>query len=364
MYLKIDDSLKDRSLAIIDKYIIVSQTDLQGIITNVSEAFCNISGYSKEELLGQPHNIIRHPDVSKSVFEDMWNTITSGKVWKGELKNRAKSGNAYWVSTTIEPNFNENGEITGFTAIRQDITVHKELAAQHAIIVQQSKAAAMGEMISMIAHQWRQPLQAISLLAQKIPITKMLEGDLNDEFIEKTVADILSQLDYMSTTIDDFRNFFKPNRPKEMIKVSQILKQTIEFLSYMIKVDNLQVSSDVQDNLELKVHTSEVVQALINIIKNARDVLMDKDVDNRVIAIKTYKEDNYCIITIQDNGGGIKEGYMNRIFEPYVTTKSSENGTGLGLYMVKTIIETHCKGYINVKNKDGGALFTIALPIN
>ncbi len=365
MYLNFDKALQGKSLEIIDKYVIVSQTDLEGIITNVSEAFCKVSGYTKDELVGRPHNIIRHEDMPKKIYENMWATIKSGKVWKGDLKNRAKDGSAYWVHATIEPNLNDQNEIIGYTAIRQDISDHKELEAQHSIIVQQSKSAAMGEMISMIAHQWRQPLQAVSLLAQKIPITKMLEGELSDEFIEVTTADILSQLDYMSSTIDDFRNFFKPDKAKENIHISKIIDQTIEFLSYMIKVDNIDMKVEVVDDVELHTFTNEIVQALINIIKNARDVLIEKrDVDHRKIAVKSYQEDSYCIIEITDNGGGIKEELLEKVFEPYFSTKTSKNGTGLGLYMVKTIIENHCNGDIFAQNTDEGAKFTISLPLN
>lgn len=364
MYLKLDKSIQDKSFDIIDKYVIVSQTDLEGIITNVSEAFCKVSGYTKDELIGRSHSIVRAPEISKKIYENLWDTIQAGKVWKGELKNIAKDGRAYWVQCTIEPNFNDDGKIAGYTAIRQDITDHKELEYQHSIIVQQSKSAAMGEMISMIAHQWRQPLQAVSLLAQKIPITKMLEEELTDEFIDKTVADIMSQLDYMSRTIDDFRNFFKPDKKKEKILIGEIVDMTMEFLAYMVKVDNIDIKINIVDDVELHTFTNEVVQVLINIVKNARDILIEKvDVEHRKISIKTYKEDKYCIIEIQDNGGGIKEEIIPKVFEPYFSTKSNKNGTGLGLYMVKTIIENHCNGDIFVKNKDDGALFIISIPI-
>ncbi len=364
MYLELDKSIQDKSLEIMDKYVIISQTDKEGIITNVSEAFCKISGYTKEELLGESHNIVRHEDMKEAIFEDMWTTIEAGKVWKGDIKNKTKNGAYYWVSTIIEPNFDNDGKITGYTALRLDITDHKELESQHSIIVQQSKSAAMGEMISMIAHQWRQPLQAVSLLAQKIPITKMLEEELSDEFIDDTVNDIMSQLNYMSSTIDDFRDFFKPDKEKEDIKIGEIVDQTIEFLAYMVKVDNIKLDIDIKDDLIVNTYTNEIVQVFINVIKNARDVLVERNhVDHRAISIKTYKEDRYCIIEIQDNGGGIKDEIIDKVFEAYFSTKSNKNGTGLGLYMAKTIIENHCCGDIIVKNKNDGAQFTIRLPL-
>lgn len=365
MYLELEKSIKDKSFAIIDKYVIISQTDLNGCITNVSEAFCKISGYSKKELIGKSHSIIRHEDMPDKLFENLWQTIKVGKVWKGEIKNKTKDGKFYWVRATIEPTFDVNEKIIGYSAIRQDITDHKELESQHKIILQQSKAAAMGEMISMIAHQWRQPLQAVSLLAQKIPITKMLEKELNDEFIDKTVSDILNQLNYMSNTIDDFRNFFKPDKEKESIYVSKMIDQTLEFLNYMIKVDSLDLKIEIEDDVEINTYINELVQVLINVIKNARDILLERnDVDSRKILIKTYTQNRYCIIEVLDNAGGIKEENIDKLFEPYFSTKTNKNGTGLGLYMAKMIIENHCHGEILAQNKNDGALFTISLPLN
>ncbi|MFY9075749.1 PAS domain S-box protein [Malaciobacter mytili] len=354
-----------KSLDIANKYIIMSRTDKRGIITEVTEAFCEISGYKKEELIGQAHNIVRHPDTNPLVFKELWNTILSGKIWKGEIKNRKKNGSYYWVSATIEPNFNINGEITGFVAIRQDITSKKEVEEQQNILVEQSKSAAMGEMISMIAHQWRQPLQAVSILIQKLPLMKMIEGEISDEVLNQVVDDVAVQLEYMSKTIDDFRDFFKPDKEKEEIYISKIIDKALDFLAYMLKVDTIKLTKfDLEDSL-VNIHINEVVQVLINIIKNARDAMNEKIKDNnKILNIKYYKENNYAIIEIEDNAGGIPENIINRVFEPYFSTKTNKNGTGLGLYMSKTIIEQHSHGRLSVSNSNLGAVFKIELPLN
>jgi PAS domain S-box-containing protein len=361
---KDSDETINRLLNIVDKNVILSSTDIKGNIISVSQAFCEISGYSKEELIGKPHNIVRHSDMKSFVYEDLWETIQSGMTWRGEIKNRSKDGSAYWVYANIEPHYNKQGEIVGYDALRHDITAKKELEEQQAIIVEQSKSAAMGEMISMIAHQWRQPLQAVSILIQKLPLTKMVEGELSDEFIDKVVDDVGLQLDYMSKTIDDFRDFFKPEKLKQTIKVSELIHRSQEFLNYMFKVDSIEFSVESIEDVSLNLHINEVVQVLINIIKNARDAMLEKEIKNRKIIVRHYTKENFAIIEIQDNAGGIKNELKTKIFEPYFSTKQSKNGTGLGLYMSKKIIQQYCKGHIGVDNKNDGAVFTIKLPLD
>lgn len=352
-----------KSIDIVDKNIIMSRTDLEGTILKVSSAFCEVSGYTANELIGQSHNIIRHPDMQAKVFEDMWQTIQSGKDWKGELKNRKKNGDSYWVETTIHPNLDNIGKIISYDAIRVDITSKKELLNQQNILVAQSKSAAMGEMISMIAHQWRQPLQAVSILIQKLPITKMIEGEITDELLDSVVDEIGSQLDYMSSTIDDFRDYFKPNRKKQTVFIDHVIKKAIEFLAYMIKVDSIELRINTDYNCKATIYLNEVVQVLINIIKNSRDAMIDHFVEHRVIKINTLFDDKNVYITIEDNAGGIPKHIIHKIFEPYFSTKSNKNGTGLGLYMSKTIVEQHSDGKLSVCNSDVGAKFTISLPL-
>lgn len=353
-----------RLLVLSDKNIIMSSTDTKGNITSVSQAFCEICGYSKEELIGQPHSIVRHPDMPSFIFEDLWETIQSGRTWKGEIKNLKKDGGYYWIYATIEPHYDSDGNIVGYDALRQDITSKKELEEQQAIVVEQSKSAAMGEMISMIAHQWRQPLQAVSILVQKIPLTKMIEGDLSDEFIEKVVQDVTMQLNYMSKTIDDFRDFFKPEKAKQKIKCSELTQKAQEFLNYMFKVDSIAFEIKIIKDANLNLHVNEVVQVLINILKNARDAMLEKEIKNRSIVVNLDYNEQYAIIEIADNAGGIPPEIIARIFDPYFSTKKSKNGTGLGLYMSKKIIEQYCFGKISVKNQNDGVVFKIELPLN
>lgn len=352
-----------KSIDIVDKHIIMSRTDLKGNILKVSSAFCKISGYSNNELVSRSVTLLRHRDMPKEIFKDLWKTIKLGKIWHGEIKNRKKDGNFYWIETSIHPNFDNIGKIISYDAISQDISSKKELQSQQNIIVEQSKSAAMGEMISMIAHQWRQPLQAISLHIQKLSITRMIEEDISDELLEKVVDDVTSQLEYMSKTIDDFRDYFKPNRKKEKVSINDVIQKAVEFLGYIFRVDSINLNIINTQDYKTSIYLNEIVQVLINLIKNSRDAMIENNTQSRVLNISTYADSLNVYITIEDNAGGIPEKILGKIFEPYFSTKSNKNGTGLGLYMCKTIVEQHSDGKLSVKNTDIGAKFKIELPL-
>jgi len=349
---------------LVDENIIMSTTDTKGIITAVSTAFCEISGYSKDELIGKSHNLVRHSDMSKKIFEDMWKTILDGNIWRGEVKNLRKDGNTYWVDATIAPEYDGDHNLLGYSAIRHDITYKKEAATQQDIIVEQAKSTALGEMISMLAHQWRQPLQAIAILIQKLPLEKLIDGDISDDTLDDVVASIDKQLSYMSKTIEDFRSFFNPTKDKEKIFASALVDQARDFLAYSFKVDEINFEIISNEDIEINIHTNEILQVFINILNNAREVLIEKNKTNRNITIEYYKSKDNIIFEINDNAGGIPSIIMNKIFEPYFSTKQNKNGTGLGLYMSKTIVEKNGHGILGVQNTDIGASFKIVLPID
>ena len=352
-----------KSYDFISDHIIMSSTNTKGIIISVSKAFCDISGYSKQELIGQNHNIIRHPSMSEDIFNDLWKTISSGKIWTGEIKNLKKDGEFYWVSSTVTPDFDDENNIIGYSAVRQDITSKKQVEEQQALLVEQSRSAAMGEMIAMLAHQWRQPLQATSMLIQQLTLEKMLDGVISDETLENVTSNTKKQIEYMSKTIDDFRDFFSPNKNRNKILLNDLIDKARDLMAYTLKSDDIALIINVEDDIEISVHINEIVQVLINIIKNARDALIEIDEEVKYINIKAYKDGLNVVIEILDNAGGIPHNVINNIFDAYYSTKKNKNGTGLGLYMSKNIIEKQANGILSVQNRDDGAQFNITLPI-
>lgn len=227
-----------------------------------------------------------------------------------------------------------------------------ELNKKQSILHQQSKMAAMGEMIGNIAHQWRQPLSTITTASSGMALQKEL-GILSDEFFFDASKKINTSAQYLSKTIDDFRNFFSPDNQKSKFKLKDLFNTTLDLVSAQFTAKDIRIIKEI-DDIELFTYENELIQALINILNNAKDELIKTPIDeNRVIFINAYKTlDNEIVISIRDNAGGIKEDNINKIFEPYFTTKHQSQGTGIGLYMTEEIISKHLDGKILVKNKE------------
>ena len=228
-------------------------------------------------------------------------------------------------------------------------------------MLQQSRLAQMGEMISMIAHQWRQPLAAISATSASLHLKAELGRADKATIIQKS-QDIANYSQHLSTTIDDFRNFFKPNKEKQVTSYQELASSVLGIVGLSISNKNITIVEDLQSQAHFESYANEIKQVLLNLIKNAEDILYEKSIEDACIYIRSYDSAKWAIIEVEDNGGGIDDSIMDKIFNPYFSTKLEKNGAGLGLYMSKTIIEEHCYGRLTVKNHSNGALFQIKLP--
>ena len=229
---------------------------------------------------------------------------------------------------------------------------------QEKLMIQQSKLAAMGEMIGNIAHQWRQPLGEINAVLMEIEtITRY--GKLEEEHLLKSIETCNEIAEHMSTTISDFQNFFKPSKQKDKFSVLEVCKKAIAIINASLKNNNIELSFDIQEDNTIDGYSNEFSHAILNIISNAKDALISRKIKNPkiILSIKVGKE--FTVIKIEDNAGGIKLKDINLVFEPYFTTKGEKRGTGIGLYMTKVIIEDNMHGFIDVKNTKIGALFRI-----
>jgi len=406
--------------AAIDSSNIVSKTDINGIITYANNEFCKISKYQRENLIGQNHNIVRHPDVPKETFEKFWKVILSKQIWKGTVKNRAKDGETFYLNTTVIPILDSRSEIVEFVAIRYDVTKNiklqerlkkkeeelkrlninlekkvqeqtkklrelninlekkikeevKKNREKDRLMFQQARLASLGEMLGNIAHQWRQPLMELGLLIYQIK--KSFKADnLDDMKMQKLYEKSNFIIERMSQTIIDFQNFFKPDKKYEYFSIKEALNYSLAIVKGSLKRENISIKIKSKSDIIVKGFQNEFSQVIVNIINNAKDALIKKIECKRKIEIEIQKEescflfgetrsDKTAVITIKDNGGGIDNKIIDKIFEPYFTTKHSSQGTGLGLYMSKMIIEQSMKGLLEAKNLEDGALFTIKLPI-
>jgi PAS domain S-box-containing protein len=244
----------------------------------------------------------------------------------------------------------------------QDITeqrrVMESLREKDMLLVQQSRLAAMGEMINYIAHQWRQPLNTIGVLVQAMR-DDYQDGECDDGYIELMVIQIMDLIQHMSCTIDDFRDFFRTASEERRFNLKEITCKTMSFLSPAMKADKIEVSLEADDNLMTKGHPNEFAHVLLNILNNAREALIERHVESPRIYVRVCRDGEKAVVTIRDNAGGIPPNLIGRVFDAYFTTKGK--GTGIGLYMAKTIIEKRMKGCITVNNLGEGAEFRIEL---
>ncbi len=241
--------------------------------------------------------------------------------------------------------------------IQQEIN---ERTRQEQLLIQQSKLAAMGNMIGNIAHQWRQPLGEINALLMIIQVRRHFE-DFTEEFLNAKIEECNRITEYMSNTISDFQNFFKPSKAKEVFDVTHACERASSILQASLKYHSIEFRLEKSSGARVLGYPNEFAQAILNILSNAKDVLIERQIAMPYIAMSVKNGKRYTLIKIEDNGGGIAPEHIERIFEPYFTTKHAKQGTGIGLYMTKMIIENNMNGIINVSNTEQGALFTIKL---
>jgi len=241
--------------------------------------------------------------------------------------------------------------------IQQEIN---ERTRQEQLLIQQSKLAAMGNMIGNIAHQWRQPLGEINALLMIIQVRRHFE-DFTEEFLNAKIEECNRITEYMSNTISDFQNFFKPSKAKEIFDVTHACERASSILQASLKYHAIEFRLEKSEGAQVLGYPNEFAQAILNVLSNAKDVLIERQIEAPYIAMSVKNGKRYTLIKIEDNGGGIAAEHIERIFEPYFTTKHAKQGTGIGLYMTKMIIENNMNGIINVSNTNYGALFTIKL---
>jgi ABC-type nitrate/sulfonate/bicarbonate transport system substrate-binding protein/signal transduction histidine kinase len=258
------------------------------------------------------------------------------------LKNANNS-----LKDKVEEKTKELRQINSDLEIRIKKEVEENLRKDR-LLSQQQKMVSMGQMIENIAHQWRQPLSLITTSASGIKLKKQL-NDLDDEFLNKTLDGILNTSKYLSNTIDDFRYFFKPQKEKEDFYLEKCCTKTIELINPNFVSQNIKIIHKIE-NIKVTGYETELIQVLINVLNNSKDALLSINNDEKLIFIDIFKKDDKAIIEINDNAGGIDEEIVHKVFEPYFTTKHQSQGTGIGLFMCREIINKHMNGQIEISN--------------
>ncbi len=334
----------------------------EGKFLGCNIAFANLVSSTRDQVIGQtafdffPEEVAsKNTKIDKELLET-FSTSTSEFTYytpSNEMKHIILNKAVYK---------NIDSSIGGIVCIMDDIT---ERVQQKQFLIQQSKLAEMGDMVAAIAHQWNEPLVELSALVQDIQ-TSYLLNELRDMDVKDFVNDSMVQIKYMSKTLNDFRNFLKPSTKKNLFSISKALNEINEIIGKQVFYCNIKMSFNYKNyNEELLIYgyENEFKQVLLNLINNAKNKIVDKNLntDNKgTITINIERCINYNTIEIIDDAGAIDENIINSIFEPYFTTK--EDGTGLGLYMAKVIIEDKMRGTISAKNDGENAVFTIKLP--
>ena len=247
-------------------------------------------------------------------------------------------------------------------AFTQLQNAYDEIRNKEDIMLAQSRQAAMGEMVNMLAHQWRQPLSVIAMSANNILLDIELET-ADEKIIENGLTDILDKTQKLSSIIDGFSDFYQEEKVPREITADKVIENSLDLIGKSLENHSIKVTTNIKGSIKINTFSNELMQVIINILKNAKEALVSNINNNEkkiFISIKDNKEE--VIISICDNAGGIKKEIQDKIFNPYFSTKNEKNGTGLSLYISKTIIENHLQGTLNTYNKENGACFEIQLP--
>lgn len=264
-----------------------------------------------------------------------------------------KSGNmgSRLSKTTDSATLNELKVMINNTIDNLEDKIQEEIdkrLEQEQMLIQQSKLASMGEMIGNIAHQWRQPLAQVSAIIMNMKVTYDFDN-FTQKYLNEKVEEANKLTEYMSQTINDFQNFFKPHGEAEVFSVETACREALFIIESSLNYHEIKVDFLVSDEPNIVGYKNEYSQVILNILNNAKNILLEREIKNPYIKIEIKEGDNFVIVKIGDNGGGIDKKILDKIFEPYFTTRHKRQGTGIGLYMSKNIIENSMGGYINVK---------------
>jgi len=292
-----------------------------------------------------------------------------------EWLHKKITGETFWCEIVLTRIHLENEDL--IHGAWRDISARKELEEEQKVSLEkienlnrslqeklfsQSRFAQMGEMLAMIAHQWRQPLSAISSASGSLNLKAKL-GRLSDDVVIRKSEDIAQYAKHLSNTINDFRDFFKPNKERKKTDLNELVEAVLNIVAASVKSSNITFITELYSKQKFLSYPNELKQVILNLVKNAEDALLETHAFEPYIRIETYDKGDSVILKISDNGGGIPQQIMEKIFDPYFSTKTKKDGTGLGLYMSKTIIQDHCGGSLHVKNGDEGAIFEIILEV-
>lgn len=344
----------------VDHFAIVAFTDKNGVITEVNDQFCEITQYSREELIGKTHNLINSGVHDSSFFKYIWERISSGNTWKGEICNMKKNGEHYWVETYISPLY--KGEaISGYMAIRFDITdkklLQEEVTEQRDRDTFSAQLASIGELSVSVAHEINNPLSIISGMNSVMPSFAN-----NEDKIKNLSSKIEGAVIRIKKITDNLRRYGRKSKQSdiETLSLSTVVDNSLEFIQASLSKQNITLTLDqIPDDILIRCREIEISQTLINLINNARDAI--KELDEKWIRVSIINRPESVSLFIVDSGSGIPLDVQYKMMQSFYTTKKIGEGTGLGLSLAKRFVEEH-GGQLRVDNTNANTSFEIQLP--
>jgi PAS domain S-box-containing protein len=364
----------------LDESAIVAITDAKGVITYINQKFCEISKYSTKELIGKTHRVVNSGLHSKDFFSQMWKTISSGQVWEGEIRNRAKDGSFYWVNTTIVPFLNEQGKPLQYVAVRYDITkrvlfeeqlqinakkletYNRELQVSREQIMQQDRMASAGLLASSLAHEIGTPLGIIRSRAEIVE----RKAKENEE-LRKDMSTVIGQIDRITKLVNSLLNLAREKKSTvaSAVNLNEVVQDVLNLLQHELQRKGIVLDLQFQDGLQVMAESGPLGQVLLNLLVNSVHAIEEAkqngvESDHR-ITMSVEKKNDIVELSIQDSGCGIAEENMSQLFKPFFTTKDIGHGTGLGLATSYKLIQSW-DGKIFAQSQPGqGATFKIQL---
>ena len=343
----------------IDRTAIISTTDRHGHITHVNDRFCEISGYSREELLGQSHRLLNSGNHEPAFFKTLWTALKGNKVWRGEIRNRSKDGAFYWVNTTISPYFSGGGRDNSFISISFETTQEKDLQE---MLFTSAKLSALGEMSGGVAHEINNPI-AIIISKARLLQRRILADNVNKEQIAADLKKIEDTGNRIARIVKGLRTFTRKgeNDPLEMASLQQIINETIDLCAERFKLHSVELRLADIPAATLQCRPIEISQIILNLLNNAHDAI--ENLEERWIEIGATVTNETVRIAVTDSGHGIAPEVVSKIMEPFFTTKGIGRGTGLGLSISSGIAKSH-HGELFYDPSSANTRFILQLPLN
>jgi PAS domain S-box-containing protein len=337
----------------------IALLDLEHRIIRANKAMAERLGITPEECVGLSCYRAVHGTDEAPSYCPYNQVLADGREHTAEVREDHLGGD---FLMSASPLHDKEGRLLGGVHVARDITERKEaeerLRHNDRIMMHQARQAAMGEMIGNIAHQWRQPLNVLGLTVQELALSYEC-GRFTKENLAASIDSVMAIIFHMSRTIDDFRNFFKPEKEKCIFEVNKVIRQTLSLIEDNLKAQQIGIAVQIEDTARINGYPNEYAQVILNILTNARDAFAERATEHARITVKSFVEGDKTVVTITDNAGGIADDVMDKIFDPYFTTKGPDKGTGIGLFMAKNIIETSMNGKLTARNTGCGAEFRI-----